>query len=205
MDVFFSLSTRYGRYIWVIDLRNIVFIFWSVSLINFESSRRSYAVSSFPHPFPSMRSVTPTRPSKIILAIHGENWLEFYYHERAAREKKEGKSTLEGQHMARLAKPLSPTAFEVSGMKEAAVEFTWLLCLPLGPEDSLRGYPPLTPLLPSFSFRRNLTHETSYNPSFYPSGVARSCLSESRNDYRYGRRWPNIRVNPSVEREVLRE
>jgi len=48
-----------------------------------------------------------------------------------------------------------------------------------------------------------LTHETSYNPSFYPSGVARSCLSKSRNDYRYGRRWPNIRVNPSVELEVL--
>ena len=147
-----------------------------------------------------------------ILAIHGKNWLEFYYRERR-REKKGGKTysrraaygaTSEASLSLSPSLSHSHTAFEVSGMKEAAVlEFTWLLCLPLGPEDSLRGYPSLAPLLPSSSFRRDLTHETSYNPSFYPSGVPRSCLLESRNDYRYGRRWPNIRVNPSVELEML--
>lgn len=102
----------------------------------------------FPLSFPiDVQCHAYERPLKIILAVHGEKLIRILLSRTTTREKRrENVLSLEGQHMARLAKlPLSPTAFEVSGMKEAAVlEFTWLLCLPLGPEDSLRGYPPLS-------------------------------------------------------------
>lgn len=90
---------------------------------------------------------------------------------RWARKKKG--NLLEKQHMARLVVVnRSPTAFEVSGMKEADVlEFTWLLCLPL----SLWGYFLSLPLvslslpLPYFSFRGDLTKRATIPRSIPPS------------------------------------
>lgn len=141
--------------------------------------------------------VTPTRPLKTILAIHGEKLIRILLSRTTAREKR--RENLLSKRAAYGATSGAALSYGFWSFRDERGRRSWVY-LTLIPPPRPWGFSSRMPApRPTSSFRRDLTHETSYNPSFYPSVVPRSCLSESRNDYRYGRRWPNIRVNPSVE------
>lgn len=119
--------------------------------------------------------------------------------------------------MARLVSR-SPTAFEVSGMKETARSWVYLtLVLPSRSRDSLAlsfsrfslliffSRSVNTRLLLLFLLRKGPHSRNELQSLVLSLRVSQSCLSKSRNDYRYGRRWPNIRVNPSVKLDTRRE
>lgn len=120
-------------------------------------------------------------------------------------KKKEGKPPLEGQHMARLAEPFS-YGFWSFGDERGRRSWVYLTLVPSlsAPEDFLRkDTRPSLHLFPSF-VETLLTKRATIPRSIPPSALELS-FGIFRNDYRYGRRWPNIRVNPSVKLKVLRE
>lgn len=141
-----------------------------------------------------------TNLSKIIYGVHRLIRLLLSRARRWGRGKKgEKKPFLEGQHMARLAEPLS-YGFWSFGDERGRRSWVYLT---LVPPPRPRGFSPRIPA--SRSISSSSFHGRPYSWNALQSlvlsfRVPQSCLSESWNDYRYGRRrWPNIRVNPSVK------